>query len=274
MKQISILGCGWLGLPLAKFLVSEGFIVKGSTTTERKQADLLSLGVTPFLVTLESTGVVGFIEEFLANSETLIIDIPPQLRGKNATDFEKNQKVFVQKIKALLPFIEKSTVANVLFVSSTSVYGESNSIITEASLPNPNTESGQQLLEVERLLQCNSNFTTTILRFGGLVGEDRNPVKFMAGKINLENPDTPINFIHQIDCIGIIHKIIAANSWNEVYNGVSSFQPTREKYYTDKATEFDLPLPEFDHSKPSLHKRIQSDKLITTLGYTFIKNKL
>jgi 3-hydroxyisobutyrate dehydrogenase-like beta-hydroxyacid dehydrogenase len=28
MKKISILGCGWLGFPLAKALLKEGFAVK------------------------------------------------------------------------------------------------------------------------------------------------------------------------------------------------------------------------------------------------------
>lgn len=33
MKTISILGCGWLGLPLAKKLVENQWIVNGSTTS-------------------------------------------------------------------------------------------------------------------------------------------------------------------------------------------------------------------------------------------------
>jgi len=32
-KRISILGTGWLGLPLAKALTEEGHILKGSTTS-------------------------------------------------------------------------------------------------------------------------------------------------------------------------------------------------------------------------------------------------
>ncbi len=32
----SILGCGWLGKPLAVSLLDEGFNVKGSTTSEEK----------------------------------------------------------------------------------------------------------------------------------------------------------------------------------------------------------------------------------------------
>ena len=35
-KIIGILGCGWLGLPLAKELVEEGYIVRGSTTQASK----------------------------------------------------------------------------------------------------------------------------------------------------------------------------------------------------------------------------------------------
>jgi nucleoside-diphosphate-sugar epimerase len=274
MKQISILGCGWLGLPLAKVLISNGFSVKGSTTSESKLSELKSLGINPFLIALDSKRITGSIDEFLDGSKTLVIDIPPQLRGKNSDTVTVEEKVFVEKIKTVIPYIEKSTIKNVLFVSSTSVYGETNGTITEKTIPKPNTESGKQLLEAETLLQNNDKFKTTILRFGGLIGEDRNPTKFLAGKENLENPESPINFIHQEDCIGIILKIIATDSWNEIYNGVSPFHPTRENYYTQKATELDLSLPQFDHSKPSNGKLILSNKVENVLDYSFIKTNL
>ncbi|MGQ7945918.1 SDR family NAD(P)-dependent oxidoreductase [Flavobacterium sp. WC2509] len=274
MKQISLLGCGWLGLPLAKALLKENFSVKGSTTSEEKLSKLTTMGINPFLVALDSKGITGTINDFLHGSETLIIDIPPQLRGKNSNATIVNEKVFVAKIKTLIPYIENSTIQNVLFVSSTSVYGETNASITEASTPKPDTESGKQLLEAEMLLQNNKHFKTTILRFGGLIGEDRNPITFLAGKQNIENPKTPINFIHQDDCIGVILKIIATDSWNQTFNAVSPFHPTRENYYSQKATELNLPLPTFDHSKPSIEKLILSDKIKTVLGYTFIKTNL
>jgi nucleoside-diphosphate-sugar epimerase len=274
MTQISLLGCGWLGLPLAKALITNGFSVKGSTTSEGKLSTLKALDIDPFLIALNSKSTTGTIVDFLDGSETLIIDIPPQLRGKNNESSSSNEKIFVEKIKNLIPYIEKSTIEHVLFVSSTSVYGEVNATITEETIPTPNTESGKQLLQAESLLQNSANFKTTILRFGGLIGEDRNPTKFLAGKQNLENPETRINFIHQEDCIGIILKIISSDSWNEIYNGVSPFHPTRETYYTQKATELSLVLPKFDHSKPSNKKLILSDKVENVLGYSFIKTNL
>ncbi|WJS95638.1 NAD-dependent epimerase/dehydratase family protein [Flavobacterium johnsoniae] len=266
MKQISILGCGWLGFPLAKKLIGKGNSVKGSTTSENKLSILENVGINPFLVNIESEGVSENIADFLAESEVLIIDIPPKLRAENPNS---EKKIFVEKIKNLIPFIEKSTVKKVLFVSSTSVYGDDNDFITEETIPNPETESGKQLVLVENLLQENQNFETTILRFGGLIGEDRHPVKFLAGKENLENPDAPINLIHLRDCISIIEEIINQNKWNEVFNAVAPFHPIRSAYYTQKAVEMNLTLPKFSSEKSNIKKIISSEKIETVLSYKF-----
>jgi len=272
MIHISILGCGWLGLPLAKAMIAKGISVKGSTTSEDKIMLLQNIGIKPFNLVLESDGVIGNCEDFLDGSEILVIDIPPKLRGYNV--LHNIEAVFVKKMQHLIPQIEKSTVKKVLFVSSTSVYAEDNTTITEDSPVNPETESGKQLVAVERLLQSNSNFKTTIVRFGGLIGEDRHPIPFLAGKRNLENPKAPINLIHQVDCIGIIHQIIVNNVWNETFNAVAPFHPNREDYYTQKAIDFGLELPQFNLENPTFGKTILSTKVETVLGYTFSKPNL
>lgn len=261
MKQISILGCGWLGLPLAKSLIEKGFSVKGSTTSLEKISLLEDNGIDAFQIEIGESQIKGEINSFLENSEVLIIDIPPKLRGNSSENF-------VQKIQNLILFIEKSTVKKIVFISSTSVYNEDNSTVIEATKPNPETESGKQLVEVEDLLQNNSNFKTTVIRFGGLIGENRHPIHFLAGRQNLENPDAPINLIHQIDCIGIIKAIIEHDCFNEIFNAVAPFHPTRKEYYTQKAIELNLPLPEFEQGK-SIGKTILSDKTEAVLGYKF-----
>lgn len=270
MTQISILGCGWLGLPLAKSLIAKKrYSVNGSTTSENKLQILKDAGINPFLVALESESISESINSFLAESEILIIDIPPKLRGTNSDSSDSQRKVFVEKIQTLIPFIEKSTVKKVLFISSTSVYGDKKDLVTEETIPNPETESGKQLLLAEEILQKNENFETTILRFGGLIGEDRHPVKFLAGKENLENPDAPVNLIHQNDCINIIEEIINQSKWNEVLNAVAPFHPTREEYYTQKAKEQGLVLPKFSSEKSNIKKNISSEKIESSLNYQF-----
>ena len=269
MKQISILGCGWLGLPLAKSLLEKGFSINGSTTSLEKIAVLENVGISAFQISLFEDKIEGNLDLFLSNSEILIIDIPPKLRGNSSENF-------VAKIQNIIPFIEKSSVEKVIFVSSTSVYEDTSDlrIITEETIPNPDTESGKQLLEAEHLLQSNSNFQTTIVRFGGLIGEDRHPIKFLAGRKNIENPESPINLIYQVDCIRIIAEIIElqqaqSENWNEVFNAVAPFHPTRREYYSQKTIELNLPLPEFDYSKPSIGKTILSIKITKNLNYNY-----
>ena len=270
-NKISILGCGWLGLPLAKKLIENGYEVKGSTTSESKLELLKNAGISPYQIKMEENEITGNMESFLENTDVLLVDVPPKLRG----DFTEN---FVQKIKNLIPFVENSKVEKVLFVSSTSVYGDTFPIqeLDEESALNPDTESGKQLVEVEKLLQSNENFQTTILRFGGLIGPDRNPAKFLAGKENVANPNAPINFIHQEDCIGIICAMLRQVEndnwkWNDTFNAVTPNHPNRENYYTEKALEMNLKVPTFVKDSNSIGKKISSKKLQGMLHYSFKK---
>ena len=274
-KKISILGCGWLGLPLAKSLLAKGYEVKGSTTSESKLEVFKNAGISPFQIQLDTHQIIGNMEDFLKETNVLVIDIPPGLRRETSTS---NEMTFVNKIKNLIPFIEKSGIQKVVFVSSTSVYGDSFPIveITEETQPNPDTESGKQLAIAETLLQSNPYFKTTVIRFGGLLGEDRHPVKFLAGRANVENPDAPINMIQREDCIGVIEKALDFArddnwEWNQTFNAVAPQHPTRKAYYHKKAEILNLPLPTFAEDSESKGKIISSKKVERILGYSFQK---
>ena len=277
MKTIAILGCGWLGLPLAKSLLSKGYELKGSTTSESKLEVLKNAGILTFQIQLEAQQIIGTIEDFLKETNVLIIDIPPGLRREISSSLETT---FVNKIRTLIPFIEKSGIKKVIFVSSTSVYADGFPIveITEETIPNPDTESGKQLAIVEVLLQSNLNFKTTVIRFGGLLGDDRHPAKFLAGKTNVENPDAPVNLIQRKDCIGIIESILKHSetseqqgNWGETFNAVAPQHPTRKAYYQNKAQILNLPLPTFAEHSESKGKMISSKKVEIILGYSFQK---
>jgi nucleoside-diphosphate-sugar epimerase len=266
-NKISILGIGWLGFPLAKKLIEIGYNIKGSTTSESKLEFLESNEIQPFIIELSENEIIGNAEDFLKDSETLIINIPPKLRSNPKENF-------VEKIKILVAEIEKSAVKKVLFVSSTSVYADTFPLseMDENTIPNPDSESGKQLLQTEELLLSNNHFQTIILRFGGLIGEDRHPIKFLAGKTNIENPDAPVNLIHQEDCIGIIEKILNQVHNDQIlFNAVAPHHPTRKEYYQKKAEISNLPLPIFAENKNSKGKIISSTKIETVLKYRFKK---
>lgn len=255
--RVSVLGCGWLGLPLAKAMVADAFTVKGTTTTEEKVEKLQQAGIEPYLVSLSEDGPVGDVAGFLEGSEILIINIPPKA---------KSGESYVEKIRSLVPHLQHSGIEKVLFVSSTSVYADDNSVVTEQTTPNPDTESGKQLLEAEKVLQ-EALPRTTILRFAGLIGEGRHPVHHLAARKGIANPDAPVNLIHRTDCIGIIKAIIAQQAWGEVFNAASPNHPTRKEYYTAKALELGLDVPQFEEGKESVGKEISADRIYNLLNY-------
>ncbi|MFD2892324.1 SDR family NAD(P)-dependent oxidoreductase [Flavobacterium chuncheonense] len=269
MTKIAILGCGWLGLPLASQLINNGFYVKGSTTTATKLPLLAEKGIVPFQIALSESEIAGPIHDFLNDTEILIVDIPPKLRSENGESF-------IGKMQLLISEIENHPVKKILFISSTSVYADTFPIeeITETSKRRPDTESGKQLTKVEDLLLSNQNFQTTILRFGGLIGEKRHPVHFLAGKENVANPDAPINLIHQEDCITIIQSILKKDIWNTTFNAVAPQHPTRKAYYTFQAEKLNLEAPKFNAEGNSIGKLILSDKVTQELDYQFSTNLL
>jgi nucleoside-diphosphate-sugar epimerase len=228
---------------------------------------LKDAGISPFLISAGAGGTSGNTYDFLNGSEILIIDIPTKFKGPDSESF-------VARISGFLPFIEQSAIKKVIFVSSISVYGNNNSVITETKLPEPDTDSGKQLWAAEQLLQKNNHFHTMVLRLAGLIGEDRHPVYFLAGKENLENPEAPVNLIHQNDCIGIIVQAVRKGIPEGIFNAATPFHPTREAYYTQKAADLKLPALHFNRQRASAGKVIDSEKLQRLLDYQFQVQKL
>jgi len=253
--------------------LSKGYNVKGSTTSATKLKTLKEAEIMPFQIQLNEQEIIGNVSDFLHETDVLIIAIPPGLRKEILSSEEMT---FINKMKTLIPYIEKSGIQKVLFVSSTSVYGDRFPIIeyTESTQTHPDTESGRQLVLSEKLLQSNIHFKTTVIRFGGLLGEDRHPIKFLAGRTQIENPDGPVNLIQREDCIGIIIKALDfayIDKWGETFNAVAPQHPTRKNYYQKKAQQFNLPLPNFVEDTKSKGKIISSKKVETILDYSFQK---
>lgn len=262
--QISIIGCGWLGLPLAKELINKGYKVKGTTTSKDKLSALSKFDIDAYYLQINTENIIGNVQEAFSGSDVLVLNIPPGLRKNSEEDF-------FSKIKNLLPHIEASKIKKILFVSSTSVYADVDSFpeITEKINPNPDTESGRQLLIAEELLQQNQHFKTTILRFSGLFGNDRHPAKQLSGRSNLKNAKAPVNLIHLIDAIQIIERIIEKDVFGETFNASTITHPPKQLYYTSVCKTMGLPLPQYDLSSISKGKIIISNKLEQLLNYEF-----
>lgn len=250
MKTVSILGCGWLGKPLALSLLEKGWHIKGSTTTSEKLKELKQLGVSPFIVDIS---LDINIDEFL-KTDVLIIAIT----HKNIDDF-----------KQLISKIQKSIVKKVIFISTTSVYPQLNKVMSEES----ETRETPHFL-IEELFRNNINFKTTIIRFAGFIGGERHPANWFQNGREIPQPDGFVNMIHREDCIQIIEEIIMQNYFEETFNACVDHHPSRKEFYENAKKRKGFKSPVFKEEEEISWKIISSQKLIETLGYTFKHSNL
>lgn len=250
MKNISILGCGWLGKSLAISLISKGFLVKGSTTSPEKLIDFQNENIQPFLIDISQDEINA---DFLY-SDILIIAIT----SKSEDDFTR-----------WISNIEKSTIKKVIFISSTSVYPSLNKVMTEVDETINNS-----LAIIEDLFRINTHFKTTIIRFAGLFGGERHPANWFQNGRKIPQPIGFVNMIHRDDCIGIIEEIIAQNCFGETFNACSNHHPTRKEFYENAKKSRGFESPVFEENEVLSWKIISSEKVQKALNYSFIHDDL
>jgi nucleoside-diphosphate-sugar epimerase len=254
-KSISILGCGWLGLPLAIKLIAQDWKVKGSTTTEAKLQILSEGKIDPYLVQLGNN--ISSPAAFF-NSDVLLINVPPSLRTQTA-------ETYLTHMQWLLKQVESSPVKRVIFISSTSVYPDTNSEITDTGI----VDFQSALYQSEQIFNQSTTFKTIIIRFAGLIGPGRNPSRFFAGKTNIPNGKAPVNLIHWDDCISITEAVLNHQRFYGTYHAAAPTHPSRKEFYTLAAQAAGLPLPGFI-DELNEWKIIDPDKLEHDLDYEFI----
>jgi len=213
-----------------------------------KFAEINSIHCEPYLVDIDTHTIDP---SFLA-ANIMIINIT-----------SKNYEAF----KLLVKQIEKSPIRHVLFISSTSVYKNTQSWVTESSqseLPE------SKLFQIEQLFSANNTFNSTILRLSGLIGYQRHPGRFFKQGKLVTSPDAPVNLIHRDDCIAIIKAIIRKCAWGEVFNACADNHPSKKQFYSHARSLLGEEAPSFSDSGESHYKIVSNDKIKQQLNYQFI----
>ena len=285
LKTVSLLGCGWLGLPLAERLVQTGFSVQGSTTRTTRMATIQSVGAEALLLRIDpepdrgpktESGAQTWAPSEAANrffhAHTLLLDIPPQAAS--------GPEHYPSQVRNILYRREAGGFAHLIFVSSTSVYGSLQGEVNEETTPKPDSASGEILLGVENSLRKEAKrlgFHLSIVRPAGLVGPGRHPGLFLANRKGLKDPLSPINLVHQLDVAMSLLSIITSRITvplkereTDVYNLVSRLHPTRQEFYTRASQALDLVVPQFSAaSSQDSTKIVYGEKIREKVQFVF-----
>lgn len=247
--QISIIGCGWLGLPLGISLVSAGHEVSGSTTRENKLSQLKEAGIAPFLFQLDPMPK-GRQFNNLFHTDLLFVNIPPG-RKKNPPEFYEEQ------IKYLSYLVNQHKIPRVIFVSSTSFYPSINGPVDIGTPYDFDKGSSKAVVQAEKQIR-KVKAELLILRCGGLMGGERIPGRWFAGK-ETKGAGTPVNYIHQEDVISLVGELILQTSWDhKLMNVVSPDHPTRKQVHEAMAAKYGFEKPIWQLPAIIPHKVVQS----------------
>ncbi|MBT1066095.1 SDR family oxidoreductase [Bowmanella sp. Y26] len=228
-KTIGICGCGWLGFPLAQQLINSGYTVLGTSRSDSKLKLLSEQRISAHRFTL------GEPLPWSANPpQVLVLNLPP---GRRQFD----ELTFVSDMTALIQQATEQQ-SKILFVSSTSVYGEVAGEITETQLPLPQTASAQAHVILEQ--QVLESGQGSVLRLAGLIGPERHPVKQLSGRA-LDKGEQKVNLVHLQDVITVIAAIIQQEQWQQLFHLSATGHPSRADFYNWAAVKAGLPPPQF-----------------------------
>ena len=264
IKTVSILGCGWLGLPLARKLISIGYCVKGSTTSPQKISVLKNSNIIPYQLTCSQKSIDGDNVADFFKADALFVNIPFRRDLENAY-------FYVEQMKALIPYAVEGGVKLVIFASSTLVYPLNNRTAREEDLLTPDNERTQALINVEQVFLKDSRFKAMVIRFAGLYGPDREIAGFLkTGRVASKDGNAPVNLIHLDDCVGIAAGVIEKDIGGEIINACGDAHPLRKDLYTHAAVAMRVKPPVFEEKEKTFYKIISNDKVKRLLGYRFV----
>jgi len=244
--KVSIIGCGRLGLPLCESLVERGYQILTTTTSNEKRDQLLSK------FNIQRLDITNMqIDQDLLDCDILIYTIPPLGLGEVENFFKSVRQD--QKI---------------IFISSTSVYGKNQGEVTENSPFDPTSKNALVLREAESYLKERFK-NLTIIRPGGLYGDKRHPVYFLAGKTGIASGEEYLHLVHLADCVSAIVKIIEGKFIGEDFNLVSDLRVLKKDYYAKMANKLGLAPPLFTGLALSNPTNIINDKSKKLLSLTY-----
>lgn len=248
MKSITIIGLGWLGLPLAEHLQQQGFQVCGT------KRDVSNCTVSATALDFNAFAITPELETQLT-CDALVINVPP-----NTTSAEQYQFA----VKALVKKAILQGAKQVIFIGSTSVLPMESGEFDENSPTDPSNPQ----IQLENWLLAQP-IHCDILRLGGLIGKSRHPVYYLAGKQKLTGANQLVNLVHLEDCIRAIQALLEKPNGQRIFHLCSPKHPTRQAFYSKIAKQLGLPNLHFLPDDKPLVRIIKAEKICQELGFYY-----
>lgn len=259
-NSVVLVGCGWLGTPLAKVLAERGYVVLATRSNPERVRDLKARGVDTIALALNPDFACAEKERLKGISNALIM-LPPGIRKGGG-------ECFVQRIENLLAALDEAGVRRVILTSSTSIYPEINREVDETHELTLDTSGARILNAAENAVLKYPGIDGIVVRLAGLCGPGREPGRLLAGKVNVPGGNHPVNLIHQQDAVEILFCVLRRARGGQIFNACAPGHPLKQDLYPRAAQALGLSPPVFRHSDQGF-KIVRADKVCSQLGFVY-----
>jgi nucleoside-diphosphate-sugar epimerase len=247
VRRILIAGCGYVGQATADLFHHAGWEVEGWTKSGG-QID------KPYPII-----AVDLSQREQVNARPENFDVVIHCASTRGGDVDLYRRVYLEGARNLIDRFVGSTI---LFTSSTSVYAQcGGEWVTEESEANPAHETGQVLVETEKLILASGGIVT---RLAGIYGPGRSALlqKFLSGKAVIDpERDRFVNQIHRDDIAAALFSLLDREPVaTGIYNVVDDEPILQSECYRWLAVRLNRALP---LSGRSTSKRGQSNKRVS-----------
>ena len=247
-NKLVVLGAGWLGHALCVSAQKVAWQVQGTHRTDVHEFNFERQ------FALENGQLVHQVD---LQDAYWVCAIPPRSRYSESN--------YPETLTAALKLSKELNAKGFLLCSSTGVYDQEPGVYGESSDISCTNERQIKLYEAEeQVLEQDGK----VLRLAGLLGPNREPGRFVAGKELNTSSEQLVNMVHQQDVINAIFAVIEHwNTGQSIYNVVNPAHPKKAEYYALKCSEHGGDLPRFTSNDKAERKVIGS--AIEALGFTY-----
>jgi nucleoside-diphosphate-sugar epimerase len=254
-----ILGCGYLGERVAKAWLVRGHRV--AALTRNRSAALSETGIEPIAGDVLDPASLHELPEAAAVLYAIGFD---RSAGKSM------REVYVEGLRNALCAIR--CTGPLLFVSSTSVYGQTDGEwMNEDSPTEPIEESGKIVLDAEKTVR-ELRPDAIVLRFAGIYGPDRilRRQALLNGEPLVGDSEKWLNLIHVDDGVAAVLAACEQGKPGETYL-IADDEPVRRRdFYTLAAEVIGAPAARFQNpaqTNREANRRISNAKAKRDLGF-------
>ena len=270
--RVLIVGCGYVGLPLAEELVRAGHEGFGVNRSLEKAAKLRALGIEPLTADITRRVTLDALPQGF--------DWAVNTVSSNKGGLEDYQRVFLDGTHHLVDWLVATPLKKYVHAGSTSVYTQTDgSLVKETSPAQPTTETGLVLAETEQaLLRAfrDRKFPAVLLRIAGIYGPGRGHLflQYLKDEARIGGQGQRlVNMIHRDDVVGAIIAALKNGRPGEIYN-VADDEPVPQIHFFRWLSEtLGKNMPPFaedgaaaGRKRVLTHKKVSNRRLRMELG--------